>query len=107
MKPPVPTGIPAFRGIDNLRATGLCSFMALEAKIALVAGLFSLSFMLNLPMGMFRKHTESFALKIFFIHAAIPVIYFGRMFSGLDWRYIPVFIGAAVLGQVWGGRMGL
>lgn len=81
--------------------------MAPEAKIALVSGLFSLSFMLNLPMGMFRRHTGNLALKLLFIHAAIPIIYLGRMLSGLDWRYIPVFIAAAVLGQVWGGRMGL
>ena len=81
--------------------------MSLEAKIALIAGLFSLSFMLNLPMGMLRARTKNFAMKIFLIHAAIPVIYFGRLFSGLDFRYIPVFIAAAVLGQIWGGRMGL
>ncbi len=81
--------------------------MTLEAKIALIAGLFSLSFMLNLPMGMLRARTEKFAMKIFYIHAAIPIIYFGRMFSGLDFRYIPVFLAAAVLGQIWGGRMGL
>ncbi len=81
--------------------------MTPEAKIALVTGLFSLSFMLNLPMGAFRVRAENIALKILCIHAAIPVIYFGRMFSGLDYRFIPVFIAAAVLGQIWGGRMGL
>ena len=81
--------------------------MAFEAKIALILGLFSLSFMLNLPMGMLRRRTNSFALKILLIHAAIPIIYFGRMFSGLDWRFIPIFITAAVIGQIWGGKMGL
>ncbi len=81
--------------------------MTPEAKLALIAGLFSLSFMLNLPMGMLRVRTERFAMKLLYIHAAIPVIYFGRLFSGLDYRYIPVFIAAAVLGQIWGGRMGL
>jgi hypothetical protein len=81
--------------------------MTPEAKIALITGLFSLSFMLNLPMGMLRARAGSFGMKIFYIHAAIPVIYFGRMLSGLDLRYIPVFIAAAVLGQIWGGRMGL
>ncbi len=88
-------------------ASGVFSLMTLEAKIALIAGLFSLSFMLNLPMGMLRVRSGNFAMKLFYIHAAIPVIYFGRLFSGLDYRYIPVFIAAAVLGQIWGGRMGL
>ncbi len=81
--------------------------MTPEAKIALVAGLFSLSFMLNLPMGMLRARAGNIGTKLFYIHAAIPIIYFGRLFSGLDFRFIPVFIAAAVLGQIWGGRMGL
>jgi hypothetical protein len=29
----------------------------------------------------------------------------GRLFSGLDVFFIPVFLVAAVLGQVWGGRL--
>ena len=93
--------------IDLPHPSGVFSLMTPEAKLALIAGLFSLSFMLNLPMGMLRVRTERFAMKLLYIHAAIPVIYFGRLFSGLDLRYIPVFIAAAVLGQIWGGRMGL
>ena len=95
------------RKFDNTGRAGLRFQMTLEAKIALVAGLFSLSFMLNLPMGMLRMRAGNLATKLLFIHATIPVIYFGRLFSGLDIRYVPIFIAAAVLGQVWGGRMGL
>ena len=94
--------------LTSVRVLGYFSFMELNAKIALVAGLFSLSFMLNLPMGFFRTRTRRLSVAWFLcIHATIPVIYYGRLFSGLDLRYVPVFITAAVLGQVWGGKMGL
>jgi hypothetical protein len=82
--------------------------MAPGAKLALVTGLFSLSFMLNLPMGFLREKTRKFSISWFLcIHLSIPVIYLGRLFSGLDYRYIPIFIAAAILGQVWGGKMEL
>lgn len=76
------------------------------AKLALVTGLFSLSFMLNVPLGYMRSKTKRLSFAWFFyIHAAIPVIYLGRIFSHLDIRYIPVFIAAALLGQIWGGKL--
>ena len=78
------------------------------AKLSLITGLFTLSFILNIPMGALRAHTRKLSLNWFVcVHATIPVIYFGRMFSGLDFRFVPIFITAAVLGQIWGGRMGL
>jgi hypothetical protein len=80
--------------------------MDFSAKLALVIGLFSLSFMLNVPMGFLRNKTRKFSLNwIVCVHASIPVIYVGRLFSNLDIRYIPIFIAAAVLGQVWGGKL--
>jgi hypothetical protein len=76
------------------------------AKVALILGLFSLAFMLNLPMGFLRQKTRKYSLLWFLcIHASIPVIYYGRMLSGLTAWYIPVFLTAAILGQVWGGRL--
>lgn len=79
-----------------------------SARLALIAGLFSSSFVLNVPMGMLRSRTRKLsALWFICVHATIPVIYFGRMFSGLDTLYVPIFIVAAVMGQVMGGRMGL
>ena len=78
------------------------------AKLALIVGLVSSSFMLNVPMGFLRTFTKKLSFAWFLcVHATIPVIYYGRMFSGLDYRYIPIFIAAAILGQFWGGRMGL
>jgi hypothetical protein len=80
--------------------------MDFSSKLALVTGLFSLAFMLNLPMGFLRSKTRKLSLSWFLcIHLSIPVIYLGRIFSHLEIRYIPIFIAAAVLGQVWGGRL--
>lgn len=74
----------------------------------MVLGLFSLSFMLNLPFGFMRRGTKKFSFMWFlYIHLPIPVIILGRLFSNLDLRYVPVFILAAVLGQVWGNKLEL
>lgn len=82
--------------------------MDMGAKLALVVGLISGSFILNVPMGYLRSYTKKFSINWFIcVHATIPVIYFGRIFSHLDIRYVPIFITAAVLGQLMGGRMGL
>ncbi len=83
--------------------------LAPDAKLALVTGLFALSFMLNVPFGFLRSKFRKLTFMWFVcIHAAIPVIALGRYFLtdlGLDYRYIPVFIAAALLGQVWGGKL--
>lgn len=80
--------------------------MDTSSKLALVTGLFSLSFMLNVPFGYLRSRTQKFSFKWFVcVHAAIPIIYLGRVFSHLDFRYIPLFVAAALLGQIWGGKL--
>jgi hypothetical protein len=100
---PSPWALPS---VDIPSWAGVRFVMEPAATIALVVGLFSLTFMLNLPMGFFRRKTAKFSLSWFFcIHAPIPVIYVGRLFAGLDVFFIPVFLVAAVLGQVWGGRL--
>lgn len=82
--------------------------MDIGARIALVTGLFSLTFMLNVPMGFLREKTGKFSVSWFLcIHVPIPVVYFGRLFSGLDIWYVPIFFAGAVLGQIWGGRLEL
>jgi len=94
--------------IDICRSADVFSLMEPGAKIALIVGLFSSSFILNVPMGFLRSYTRKFTLSWFLcVHATIPVIYFGRIFSHLDIRYVPIFITAAVLGQIMGGKTGL
>jgi hypothetical protein len=78
------------------------------AKFALIFGLFSFTFMLNLPFGVLRAKSRKYSLKWFlYIHIPIPFIFLARVSSHLDYHYIPIFLVAAVLGQFIGGRINI
>lgn len=80
--------------------------MDLSSKIALVVGLFSMAFILNVPFGFLRSKTRKLSLSWFLcVHATIPVIFLGRFFAHLGVAYVPFFIIAAVLGQIAGGKL--
>ncbi|NJD55193.1 MAG: hypothetical protein FIA94_02170 [Nitrospirae bacterium] len=80
--------------------------MDLSSHIATAAGIFFLTFLLNLFFGYFRAKARKYSLKWFFcIHLPIPAIFAARIHSGLDYRYIPFFVLAAVLGQIFGGKL--
>ncbi len=80
--------------------------MDFDARLALIIGLFSLTFMLNLPFGYLRAKTKKLSLKWFLcIHLPIPIVFLGRFFSHLDFRYIPLLVLAALIGQIWGGKL--
>lgn len=82
--------------------------MDFYARLALIVALFSFAFILNVPMGYLRTKTRKLSLNWFLcVHATIPVIIISRLRSELDLRYIPVFILAAIVGQVFGGRIEL
>ncbi len=75
-------------------------------KSALITGLFSLTFMLNMPFGYLRGKTKRFSLKWFlYVHLPIPFVLLARILSNIDMTYIPLFVLASVIGQVWGGRL--
>lgn len=75
-------------------------------KSAIVTGLFSLTFMLNMPFGYLRGKTKRFSLKWFlYIHLPIPFVLLARILSNIDMTYIPLFVLAAVIGQIWGGKL--
>ena len=77
-----------------------------NTKIALLTGLFSLTFMLNMPFGYFREKTRRYSFKWFlYIHLPIPFIVIARILSHIDLTYIPLFVTAAIIGQVWGGKL--
>lgn len=83
-------------------------FMAMDltTKLALVTGLFSLTVMVNLFFGFLRSRTRKFSLAWFLcIHMPIPFIFLARVSSHLSYRYIPVFVAAALIGQVLGGKV--
>ncbi|GBE36773.1 hypothetical protein BMS3Bbin07_00925 [bacterium BMS3Bbin07] len=77
-----------------------------ESRVALVAGLFLFTYLLNLPFGSLRVRARKFSFKWFmYIHIPIPAIFLLRVFSHLDFRYIPIFVFAAFMGQFHGGKI--
>jgi len=82
--------------------------MDLSSKLAIVFGLFSLTVMINLLFGYLRAKTKKYSFNWFLcIHLPIPLIFFARVSSQLGLRYIPVFVLAAITGQVLGGKIEL
>ena len=80
--------------------------MDYRSKLLLAAMVFSVTVLINLPFGYFRRREKKFSLKWFlYIHVPIPFIFLMRVLSHLDFRYIPLFVLAAVIGQVVGSRI--
>ncbi len=80
--------------------------MDLSSKLAIIIALFSLTVMINLTFGFLRNKTKKFSLKWFLsIHLPIPLIFLARVSSHLDFRYIPIFVAAALTGQIIGGKI--
>jgi len=80
--------------------------MDFSAKLVVVGALFSLTLMINLLFGYFRSGTKRYSLKWFLcIHAPIPLIFLARTSSHLGIVYIPLFVLAAVAGQILGGKL--
>jgi hypothetical protein len=80
--------------------------MDLIAKLAVISGLFSLTVMINLLFGHLRNRTRKFSLKWFLcIHLPIPLIFVARVSSHLGFRYVPIFVAAALTGQIIGGKI--
>ncbi|MBI5103183.1 MAG: hypothetical protein HZB33_15310 [Nitrospirae bacterium] len=64
--------------------------------------------MINLLFGYLRNRTRKYSLNWFLcIHLPIPLIFLARTFSHLGLSYIPLFVVAAVTGQILGGKMDL
>ena len=63
--------------------------------------------MLNTPFGyLARGKQKRFSFKWFlYIHLPIPFVLLARILSNIDMTYIPLFVLAAVIGQVWGGKL--
>jgi hypothetical protein len=63
---------------------------------------------LNVPLGYLRSRTRKFSARWFlFVHLSIPIIIVVRVLSHTDFRFIPLFILAAVAGQYLGGKIEL
>ncbi|GAM10997.1 hypothetical protein OR1_03305 [Geobacter sp. OR-1] len=69
-------------------------------------GVTLLALLINLPFGYLRQNCEKFTFAwYFYVHISIPVIIFLRIKSGFSWHFIPITLGAAVAGQLIGGRI--
>ena len=75
-------------------------------KLLLIAGIFLFTLLLNIPFGYLRGKTKRFSFKWFlYIHLPIPFVLLARILSNTDMTYIPLLVLAAVIGQVWGGKL--
>jgi hypothetical protein len=73
-------------------------------SIITLIGLIIVAFVINLPLGYLRQNYEKFTFAwYFYIHISIPVIIYLRIKSGYSWKYIPLTLGGAFVGQLLGG----
>ncbi|MGE5237329.1 MAG: hypothetical protein ACM3ON_00825 [Chloroflexota bacterium] len=65
------------------------------------------SFLVNIPFGYLRSRSRRYSFRWFaWIHVPVLFIIVARIASHTDYRFIPLFIIAAVAGQYFGGRLG-
>ena len=65
-----------------------------------------LAFVINIPFGYLRSRSRKFSARWFlYVHFSIPFIVAARLITHTDYRYIPLFILAAIGGQILGGRL--
>lgn len=80
--------------------------MDFASNTKIIIGIFIFAFVLNLFFGYFRGKQKRFSFKWFlYIHLPIPLVFFARVLTHLDYRYIPMFLFAAVVGQIIGARL--
>ena len=72
----------------------------------LLLGVILLALIVNLPLGYFRQGCDKFTFAwYFYVHISIPAIIYLRIKFGYSWKVIPLTLGAAVVGQLLGGRL--
>jgi hypothetical protein len=82
--------------------------MVISHKLYAILALFIFTLLINLPFGYFRAKTKKYSLLWFlYIHIPIPLIFVARTFSHIEFRYIPIFVMAALAGQILGGKLNL
>jgi len=80
--------------------------MDFSNKFYAIVALFAFTLLLNLPFGYARARAKKYSFRWFlYIHAPIPFIFIARTFSHIQIIYIPIFVVAAVIGQVVGGKL--
>jgi len=80
--------------------------MDFSNKFYAILALFAFTLLLNLPFGYARARTKKYSFRWFlYIHIPIPFIFIARTISHISIKYIPIFILAAVIGQILGGKL--
>jgi hypothetical protein len=80
--------------------------MVFSNKFYAIAALFAFTLLLNLPFGYARARARKYSFRWFlYIHAPIPFIFIARTLSHIQIIYIPIFVVAAVIGQILGGKL--
>ncbi len=75
-------------------------------KFYAIVLLFVFTLLINLPFGYARARAKKYSFRWFlYIHAPIPIIFIARTFSHIQFKYIPLFVVAAVIGQIVGGKL--
>jgi len=75
-------------------------------KFYAILAIFALTLLLNLPFGYARARAKKYSFRWFlYIHAPIPIIFIARTLSHVQIIYVPIFVVAAVIGQILGGRL--
>jgi hypothetical protein len=76
-------------------------------SVTLLVGLLAAACLINVPLGYLRSRQRKFSAKWFlFVHLSIPLLYLARTRAGFGYWAIPLFVLAAVAGQILGGRIG-
>jgi uncharacterized membrane protein len=72
----------------------------------LLFGLITLTIIVNIPLGFLRQAVEKFSFAwYFYVHISIPLVIYLRIKSGYSWKFIPLTLAGAVIGQIIGGRI--
>jgi len=72
----------------------------------LLVGLVTAAIIVNTPLGYLRQGVERFSFAwYFYIHISIPLIIYLRIKSGYSWKFIPLTLAGAFIGQIIGGRI--
>jgi len=65
-----------------------------------------ITFLLNVPFGWLREGVEKFSKQWFlYVHIPIPFIILMRIGLGVPWKFAPLLILIAVLGQYVGAKL--
>jgi len=64
------------------------------------------TFVLNIPFGWLREGVRKFSKMWFlYVHLPIPFIAALRIGLGVAWKFVPILIAIAVVGQSFGATM--